>query len=221
MVTNGKDKIALLAVMIMLLSAGMTRAEEKPDKKNSRHPDELYMLNYSKFVQYGFYLSVSAQAAQFSGGWGALFGQRAALVVDHIFAIGAAYEISLYTDRNRVSMKRNSSDRMISRFIARNDPRILYGGGYISYHIFHDWIVNFSLGALGGWGHIGKNYAGGDGSTFAFVEPEVYVFVNLPWYVRLGVGASYRFSWGVKYQGIKDRDFWGFSIGFQIQAGVF
>ncbi len=213
-------KIAAMMFVAMILSTGTLTAAEKANNKSERLTDELYMLNYNKFIQYGFYLSVSARAAQFRGGWGAQFGQRAALLVDHIFAIGAAYEISLYTDRDRISRNGNSGKKIASRLAARGDPRILYGGGYIAYHIFSDKIVNFSLGAIGGWGHIGRNYAGGAGSDFAFIEPEVYVFVNLPHYARIGVGASYRLTWGVNYQGIRDRDFRGFSILLQIQAGV-
>ena len=61
-------KIAVMAVTGMLLAAGQVRAEEKKPNKIDRRPDELYMLNYNKFIQYGYYFTAGARAAQFRGG---------------------------------------------------------------------------------------------------------------------------------------------------------
>ncbi len=213
----------------ILLALLLTMPSDAIGKNNSNgkypvkeeHGSDLYMLNYSKYIDYGFYLSMIGQAAQYQKGWGGLIGGRAALLVDHIFAIGAGYELSIAARRSGIDGGGSPVERMYASFVSPGrNVKTVYGGGYISYHIFHDKIVNFSLGALAGWGHLGKDYAGGAGATFFFLEPEIYLFVNLPKYARIGIGTSYRLSWGVSYQGLSDRDFRGFSIGLQIQAGM-
>jgi hypothetical protein len=217
------------AVMIFLFSPAIAVPVPALDtnKPGTRYPvkeehgADLYMLNYSKYINYGFYLSVIGQAAQYRKGWGALIGGRAALLVDNIFAIGAGYELSIATSRSRLDGSGGADDRLYaSSGIHGDGVNIAYGGGYICYHIFSDKIVNFSLGALGGGGHLGREYAGGPGGTFYIIEPEIYLYVNLPKYARIGIGASYRISWGVRYQGLSDRDFRGFSIGLQVQGGI-
>lgn len=191
------------------------------DSKEQKHPEDLYMLNYNRYIQYGFYSAAVVSAAQFRGGWGALAGGRAALVVDHIFAIGAGFELSLSANRGRIDGGGSTIERAESfRLPKLSRTRLLYGGGYLSYHIFSDKIVNFSLGALAGWGRCGADYAGGPGAKFFILEPEAYVYVNLPKYARIGIGTSYRVTWGARYRGITDRDLRGFSIGLQVQAGL-
>ena len=217
------------AMLALTLAAALSlplQAAEVPVKKGTRYPvkeehgEDLYLLDYSKYIAYGFYLSAIGQAAQYRKGWGGMIGGRAALVVDHIFAIGAGYELSI--DTRLSSLGGGGAYDQLYQYPGNNDRSvcIAYGGGYISYHLFSDKIVNFSLGALGGWGHLGRNYSGGPGKTFHFLEPEIYLYVNLPRYSRIGIGASYRISWGVGYRGISDRDFRGFSIGLQVQGGI-
>lgn len=184
------------------------------------HGADLYMLNYSRYIHYGFYISLIGQTAHYRKGWGGLIGGRAALLVDHIFAIGAGYELSVEARRSSMDSGNKAERAYASLTAAGEVVRTVYGGGYISYHIFHDSMVNFSLGALAGGGHLGRDYAGGPGKNFAILEPEIYIFINLPAHARIGIGTSYRISWGVSYQGISDRDFRGFSIGLQVQAGI-
>lgn len=221
--TAGKTALALLCVLFLAVSTAAAENGQGKQKYpvKEEHGADLYMLNYSKYIQHGFYLSVIGQAAQYNKGWGALIGGRAALLVDHIFAIGGGYELSIETRRSDIHGRDSSTERLMS-LTKSYDARIrtVYGGGYIAYHIFSDKIVNFSMGALGGAGRLGKEYGYGPGSTFFFVEPELFVYVNLPHYARIGIGTSYRISWGIDYQGISDRDFRGFSIGLQVQCGI-
>ena len=169
----------------------------------------------------GFYYAALFQAAQFGGGWGAFFGQRAVLTVNRVISIGGACELSMSADRGRIDAGGNILGTYMQLPYPPNPKaRILYGGGYFSYHFFTDTIASFSVGALMGGGHLGRNYAGGQGCDYFVFEPEAYIYVNFPKYVRLGAGLSYRVSWGVSYQGITDIDFRGLSIGVQAQAGL-
>jgi len=219
-----RTTVIFLLVLSMALPAAAIDIDSDLSKKKypvkEEHGADLYMLNYSKYIHYGFYLSLIGQAAQYRKGWGGLIGGRAALLVDHIFAIGAGYEFSVGAHRSSMDSGNYAEQFYASWISAGKDVRTVYGGGYISYHIFHGSIINFSLGALAGGGHLGRDYTGGPGKNFAILEPELYVFVNLPAYARIGIGTSYRISWGVSYQGISDRDFRGFSIGIQVQAGI-
>lgn len=177
---------------------------------------DLYMLNYNRFIENGFYIGATGRGAFYRKGWGIQGGARAAFLVDHIFAIGGACEVSLYQSSGSIRPDRNHG-------IIPGAPgtiRTLYGGGYLAYHIFHDSIVNFSLGTIAGWGRLGGDYLTGPGTRYFFVEPEVWIFVNLPRCARIGIGTSYRFTWGVNYLGIDDGDFRGFSAGIQVQAGI-
>ena len=205
-----------ILLSIIAVHEELSAAESTP----LRRSDSPYMLNYSRFIQYGWYLSVKSSAANYSGGWGVLFGGRAAFVIDRIFAIGGGYEISLHATRGSLNGRRGGSEwHHLVPGLAISRPKLLYGGGHITYHIIAEMPVNFSLGALAGWGHLGRAYASG-GSRFFILEPEVFIYANIPNYVRVGAGASYRFTWGVRYQGITDQDIRGFSVGIQIQAGL-
>ncbi len=219
MIRRGARRI--VCAWIILIAAGYAgyagnREQEPPIAPRKERGADMYMLNYNRFIEHGFYLSVSGKAAHYRAGWGALVGGRAALLVDHVFAIGAVGEISVFNVPGSLV-----PDRLNSAF--GNTPggmKIVYGGGYLAYHIFHDRIVNFSLGSLAGWGRLGGEYLKGPGSRFFIIEPELYIFLNLPRHARIGVGASYRISWGVDFHGIRDRDFRGFSVGLQVQAGL-
>ncbi|HOT44853.1 MAG TPA: hypothetical protein PLM53_13255 [Spirochaetota bacterium] len=217
-----------VAIILLVLSLALPASSIEIDSAifkekypvKQEHGADLYMLNYTQYIHYGFYLSLVGQAAHFRKGWGGMIGGRAALLVDHIFAIGAGYELSVAARRSSMESG-NYAERLLASFASAGQVvRTVYGGGYLSYHIFHDSIVNFSLGALAGGGHLGGDYAGGPGKNFAILEPELYLFVNLPAHARIGIGTSYRISWGVSYQGISDRDFRGFSIGLQVQSGI-
>lgn len=210
----------LLAFSIVFFVFGVHDVLSAAESAPLRRSDSPYMLNYTRFIQYGWYLSVKSSAANYSGGWGALFGGRAAFVIDRIFAVGAGYEISLHATRGSLNGRRDGSEwHHLVPGLAISRPKLLYGGGHITYHIIAEMPVNFSLGALAGWGHLGRNYASG-GSRFFVLEPEIFIYANMPRHVRVGAGASYRFTWGVQCQGINDRDIRGFSVGIQIQAGL-
>lgn len=190
--------------------------ENKPVTPRKERGSDLYMLNYNRYIDNGFYLGVSGKSHFFRKGWSVQGGARAAFLVDHIFALGAACEVLLHRSAGLLRPDRHYS-------ILPGTPgrvRGLYGGGYISYHIFHDSIVNFSLGSIAGWGRLGGDYLTGPGSRFFFIEPEIWFFVNLPRYSRIGIGTSYRLTWGLNYMGIGDGDFRGFSAGIQVQAGI-
>jgi hypothetical protein len=202
---------------LVLLAAPAISEDWKDDERKGEVPRP----GKSAELAAGFYYAALFQAAQFGGGWGGFFGQRAALVVNRVIAIGGGCELSMSADRGRLDAGGNLAGVYLQLpYPPDPAPRILYGGGYFSYHFLSESIASFSVGALIGGGHLGRNYAGGPGCDYFVFEPEAYVYVNLPKYVRLGAGLSYRVSWGLSYQGITDMDFRGLSIGVQAQAGL-
>lgn len=214
---NRTRMIITAGLALLLLAAPAISAEEKDEMPAG---DVSPAKKEAELVP-GFHYAALFQAAQFGGGWGAFFGQRAALVVNRVIAIGAGCELSMSADRGRMDAGGNLLGRYMQLpYPPHPDPKILYGGGYFSYHFFTETIASFSVGVLVGGGHLGTNYAFGSGSDYFVIEPEAYVYVNLPKYVRFGAGLSYRVSWGLSYQGITDMDFRGLSIGVQVQAGL-
>ncbi len=205
-----------LASVVTWVPTTALALDAEPVTPRKGRGSDLYMLNYNRFIENGFYIGATGRAAFYRKGWGIQGGARAAFLVDHIFAIGGACEVSLYQSSGSIR-----PDRYYA--INTGSPgaiRTLYGGAYLAYHIFHDRIVNFSLGAIAGLGRLGGDYLKGSGTRYYFVEPEIWIFVNLPRYARIGIGTSYRHTWGVDYMGIGDGDFRGFSAGLQVQAGI-
>ena len=205
----------LISLVILSLPAALESKKNGADNKVLKIKD-----NDNKYIRYGFYFSAYMQAAQFRAGWGSFCGARGVVLIDHVFAIGAGLGLSIYTGEN--CFYESGIDKYKSKlYNSSADPGILYGGGYAAYHFFTKHIVNISIGCLAGGGNIGRHHLDGTRGTFIIVEPELYIYFNLSAIVRMGVGTSYRYTWGVDYNGISDIDFRGFAISLSLQAGFF
>jgi len=88
-----------------------------------------------------------------------------------------------------------------------------YGGLELTYVLRPDDLVHFSLGALIGAGGVVWNPRGPSGSQeddpFFITEPEVDVVLNVTRFMRVALGASYRFVRGVELLDLGDGDLSG------------
>jgi hypothetical protein len=83
------------------------------------------------------------------------------------------------------------------------------GGGGITYYDKKDcW----------GWDDCGCQY---DTDAFFVAEPAVNLMLNLHRYVRVGVGASYRYVDGANYRGLESSDLSGPTAQVMVKFGVF
>lgn len=181
------------------------------------------------------------------GGWGApaaaftrildqdamLAGIKAGWIIDHRFTFGIA-GYGLVTD-----VKSPGYDGYLAgQGIESHRPSLFragYGGLLLEPVIAYRSPVHVSLPIILGAGGCGHQYTtdrrpggdqgdfryGEDGRAFFLAEPGVEVEVNLLRIVRLGLGASYRFTSDLNIQGVPDNALRGFDLTASLKVGVF
>ncbi len=106
-----------------------------------------------------------------------------------------------------------------------------YGGFLAEYYFNPKDLVVFSTGAVIGSGGVGVHNDNNEsvqadhdkvrGNSFFVAEPEVNVFIHLTQFCRIGAGASYRYTRGINFDGLTDKDFSGPSARLMAQFGWF
>lgn len=142
-----------------------------------------------------------------------LSGGKGGVIINEKFVLGAAgYGVLVPRD---IHVKQNSTDEKIG---------IGYGGFLFEYYLFPRSLVTWSFGMLIGGGATTMGGTSGNGSPmdrfFAF-EPAAHVYVNVVRFLRAGVGVSYRYTYGLKMDGLADRGFRNPSIGIVFEFGWF
>ena len=103
-----------------------------------------------------------------------------------------------------------------------------YGGLLLEYIIASHKLVHLSIQTIVGAGGIGhrqdwyceEKYKY-DGDAFFALEPGVNLELNLHRIARVGVGGTYRYVSGVRYQDLCDSDLSGFAVQFMVKFGSF
>jgi hypothetical protein len=108
-----------------------------------------------------------------------------------------------------------------------------YGGLLLEYIIASQKLVHLDIQCLIGAGGVSSytSYTDdcsywsedyyGDGDAFFAMEPGASLILNLHRYVRVGVGATYRYVGGVCYKGLDDSDLRGFTGQMVFKFGTF
>ena len=107
-----------------------------------------------------------------------------------------------------------------------------YGGPVIHFNFMQDEPVYLSVGALigaGGFALAREDYPGDieyeeedvESNGFFVAEPQVSVHANLTRFLRVGLDASYRYTYGVTLRGLRDSDFRGLAAGAHVEFGWF
>jgi hypothetical protein len=159
-------------------------------------------------------------APGFNGPFGLMAGGEGGLVIDRSFYIGGAgFSLVTAMDKYQITGEPTGSNVHLS-----------YGGLILRGHFFPTSVVNFSIGTIigaGAYGHSVPNSTSSmmnNASNAAFVaEPEIYVYLNLAKFCRMGIGGSYRFlvDDGAAKGGLTAMNMWGYSVNLMFQFGRF
>jgi hypothetical protein len=102
--------------------------------------------------------------------------------------------------------------------------RMGYAGVLVGYRIAPTAIVHPTASMLigaGGTSIADSQTAGDDDDAFFVAEPALGVELNVASFLRLGVGASYRWVAGVELGGLRDEDLSGLTCEFSLRLGRF
>lgn len=133
-------------------------------------------------IESGGYGGPIVQFSQIDGNGVIFSGGRGGWIINHTYSVGGAG----YGLVNEVKVKDEGKDRTIS---------LGYGGLLIQYIGNSDKLIHYNVGVLVGAG--GINYVEVDNAdSFAVVQPELEMVLNVSEFFRLSAGAGYRFAFG-------------------------
>jgi hypothetical protein len=146
--------------------------------------------------------TVDGQAAVMSGG-------RGALIIANTFIIGGGgYSLSIPVEKDIAG--------------GPYDINFGYGGLELGITVGSDSLLHFTSNVLLGAGSVSYQDSPGNSSHFYVVEPHGYLEINVLEWMRICVGAGYRFVFGVEgVQGLTDSDLWGPSGELLFKFGSF
>ena len=162
---------------------------------------------------------VNGKYALFTGGEGAF-------LLNHRFLIGGAG----YGLVNRINISEESTEEDSSRYLNMG-----YGGLVLGYIIAPSQLVHIQVSSLFGIGGMGshgqtdfwnEDY---DNDTdfdvyhdvFFVLQPTVSLELNVAKFCRLDVGATYRYTSGFDYEGLKTGDLDGLELKVAVNFGLF
>jgi hypothetical protein len=165
-------------------------------------------------IESGGYGALVVKFGHIKGEGGVFVGVQGGWIVSHTLVIGGGG----YGLANNIRVEDGVCPRL----------GFGYGGLLLEYIIASDKLAHASLQALIGAG--GVNYHGGecteddptgDDNLFLVLEPGANLMVNLHNYVRIGIGAAYRYVDGVDYGDLSHSDLSGFTGQLIFKFGYF
>jgi len=165
-------------------------------------------------IESGGYGALTVRYGRILGADGVFVGGQGGWIINHSFVIGGGG----YGLANNIGIQ--DCDYLYLGFG--------YGGLLLEYIIASQKLVHFSVQVLVGAGGISYftndyhcEYNPYDSDAFFALEPGANLMLNLHKYVRVGIGATYRYIGGADYDGITDSDLSGFSGGMIFKFGSF
>jgi len=148
--------------------------------------------------------------------FGVLVGGRGGWIINSSFVIGGGgYALANLDNFEQVTNASGDRGRLAMG----------YGGLELTYVLRPDDLVHFSLGVLIGAGGVAWNPRGPSGNQeddpFFITEPEVDVVLNVTRFMRVALGASYRFVRGVDLFDLGDADISGLAGVVTLKFGSF
>ncbi len=194
-----------IILFAMLISALAAKAEEET-------------LLGAGIENVGAYFSIDSHVSHFDSDINFLTGGRFVLIFNNVIGIGSAS--SEIADGKTFELNGVKADLTAD-----------YGGLYFEYINNYSSSVHYNLNCLLGFGTASFNdvlIPDGNGnswfketSSFFVVEPKANIEVNVISYVRLELGAGYRFAMGVELPYFDDADINGFTATLGIKIGLF
>jgi len=156
------------------------------------------------------------KVTKFRGDVGLLVGGRGGWIINHAFVIGGGgYGLTTNVDAP----------------LSNHYLNVGYGGGMMECIVLSDKLIHLSVNTLIGAGGVGYRHRNWDdwdwdderdfGDSFFVAEPGVDLILNVTRKFRIGMGASYRYVYGVGSRGLSDADMSGLSATFTFKFGKF
>jgi hypothetical protein len=209
--------------LTFILLAGTTVVAQQPtdSSKKNKNNDEIKTLFGKKKVKHGFYFSLGSGWAQVNTGDGFYSNSRLMWIMNHSFAWG--FGGSGYSNE----MMNDNAYGTISHGLSGG-----HGGLMLEWIVFPKQPIHLSISAMAGCGGIALtesyNYEYGDSDYYMedsdfylIAEPGAELELNLFKFMRLGLGASYRFTSPIHLYGFSHDVGTGLNIGASLKFGVF
>ncbi len=172
-------------------------------------------------VDHGWYIGIANQYTMLNGEWADFVGARGGWIINHSFVLGVSgYGLVYPTNRENFTGKIYEGDE--------KTVSMGFGGPMIEYMYRPERVFTIApaltVGA-GAFEYVNPDDDSDDHSdhadTFFVIMPEIYLYANITGYLRIGIGASYRFSSGINKFDLNDDDFRNVSFNIVIAGGFF
>ena len=167
----------------------------------------------------GYFVSPFVQVGKIAGSTAVLPGINAGVIFNNRLTVGASYKF-IITENTPVG---EADDRLyLDQF---------YAGLKVEYSIFPTKPVHLNLFLETGLGHTELDLkdayefdhfeGSGTNASFFYAEPGAAIELNLWKYLKLDIGAGYRFASAVTYRSITEKNIMGFSFSGGLKIGLF
>lgn len=156
--------------------------------------------------QYGLF---NGELSLFTGGYGAWFANKK-------FILGGG------------GMRLSSNAPVAEGDRLDNSPdmsyEMNYGGLFLGYTFASDKVIHPEITLMAGSGSVWQENTAGEDfgqSSFALLQPGAQIDINVLQFMRVGLGANYRFAFGSDTEGLTDANIGGPSAFVTLKFGYF
>jgi hypothetical protein len=165
----------------------------------------------------GYFVIPSCQTGEIAGSIAVLPGVGVGIILNNKISLGINYRF-ITTENTPVS---------------ETDTRLYldqqYAGCKGEYSLFPEKVAHLNFQLEAGVGHtefdLKDGYESGDvplsDASFAYLEPGAALEINLWKYLKLDIGAGYRFISDVTFSNLTEKDFKGFTCTVGLKIGIF
>jgi hypothetical protein len=183
-----------------------------------RAQEEVKTLLGDGVKKIGFYINPTFQTGKIGGQIALIPGARAGIVINHNFYAGLTYNqiINEYTPVNETD---------IDKYL---DMR--WGGLLLEYSLKPENMIHVNIPLTIGLGEVELDWKDGSEQmsdtpygdrAFFTAAPGIQLEMNVSKYIKLSIGAEYRFVNKVTFRNLTEKELRGFTAMFGIKAGIF
>lgn len=161
----------------------------------------------------GFFIAPSFGLTQIDGSATSILNLRGGINIKDKVSFGAYFNTSL----NQIKPKSETIQNIYLDYWTV--------GGFAEYTLFSKKIAHLTLPLYIGYGEVQMDNENGDAglgeANFFQIEPSALLEINLHKYVRLNIGAGYRFVGHMNYRNFNQSDISGFTSYVGLKFGLF
>ena len=223
-------RIYLTLTLVFLTLVSFAQQNDNQDNKNDKKDDETMNTVFgTKKFSIGGYGGPIMQISELDGELAFFMGGGGAVIINHSFIFGGAGYGT--TSKLNVNPERYAA---LGLDEGRNYKLDFgYGGVMTGFIIGWKKPIHLSATLLTAWGGIdiheddfnnnwGNNWQSNSSSSSVFIlQPNVALEINLTKFMRVGLGANYRYISGLTLNGYQNDDFAGLGAQLSFKFGKF